>query len=582
MAIIKTPDLGVDQADVSELLVKPGDTVTEGQAILVAESSKATVDIPAPQAGVIGKWLVKTGDTIAQGQPLLEMSDEQGTQAAEAQPPEPAPVPVEASTVDSSPPQSPSQSKPQPENDATAPVASHQAATAGGGLVTVSTPDLGVDSADVSELLLQVGDEVSEGQSLLVAESSKAALEVPSTTTGVLRAWRVKAGDRIEQGQALADIESAGASVSVPAAAAPAASDSGQPAKPATVETAANPPPAQPEKATPSSDKTGAGSASSPIGISQSDATATGRGAGTAVYAGPAVRRTARQLGVDLGNVTGTGDKGRLLKEDVYAHVKAQLQQIASSPARSSAAVASGLPPLPDMSRYGSSQEQTLTKLQQGAVQHLSLNSWIPQVTHFDQADVTELEAWRQSIKDSYKKQGVSLTILAFLAKAVAHLLKQQPRFNSHLKDDNKTLLLRDEVHLGIAVATPDGLIVPVLRNPDQLGIRQIAEQLQIMAQQARDKKLTPADLAGASFTISSLGSLGGTGFTPLVNWPQVAILGVSPAAMQPVWDGDQFQPRLMLPLSLSYDHRVINGADAAQFSQKLAGMLADMRGLLL
>ena len=206
----------------------------------------------------------------------------------------------------------------------------------------------------------------------------------------------------------------------------------------------------------------------------------------------------------------------------------------------------------------------------------------MPQVTQFDQADITELEALRESLKAGYKKDGISLTILAFIAKAVAHLLLQEPRFNSHLADDGKSLIIRDEVHLGIAVATPDGLIVPVLRTPEQKGIRQIAQELQILGQKARDKKLGPNDLAGASFTISSLGNLGGTGFTPLVSWPQVAILGISPAAMQPVWDGQAFVPRLMLPLSLSYDHRVINGADAARFARRLAELLADLRQVLL
>jgi pyruvate dehydrogenase E2 component (dihydrolipoamide acetyltransferase) len=234
------------------------------------------------------------------------------------------------------------------------------------------------------------------------------------------------------------------------------------------------------------------------------------------------------------------------------------------------------------MSKWGALHSEQLSRIQQAAVTHLSLNTYIPQVTQFDQADITELEALRNQLKDGYKKQGVSLTILAFIAKAVAHLLLQEQRFNSHLADDGKSLIIRDEVHLGIAVATEDGLIVPVLRRPEQKGIRQIAEELQMLGQKARDKKLSPADLAGASFTISSLGNLGGTGFTPLVSWPQVAILGISPAAMQPMWDGSAFVPRLMLPLSLSYDHRVINGADAARFARRLAELLADLRQVLL
>jgi len=247
-----------------------------------------------------------------------------------------------------------------------------------------------------------------------------------------------------------------------------------------------------------------------------------------------------------------------------------------------SAAAPSGLPPLPNVSKWGASHTEALTRLQQASIPQLSLNLYMPQVTQFDHADITELEALRVELKDGYKKQGIGLTILAFIAKAVAHLLIQEPRFNSHLADDGKSLLMREEVHLGIAVATDDGLIVPVLRNPDRLSIREIAQQLGELGQKARDKKLGPNDLSGATFTISSLGAMGGTGFTPLVNWPQVAILGLSPAAMQPIWDGSAFQPRLMLPLSLSYDHRVINGVDAARFARALAVLLGDLRRVLL
>ena len=245
-------------------------------------------------------------------------------------------------------------------------------------------------------------------------------------------------------------------------------------------------------------------------------------------------------------------------------------------------AATAGLPKLPDFSAFGGVEEKVLTRLQQVSIPQLSLNNYIPQVTQFDLADITELEAWRNDLKGNFKKDGISLTIMAFIIKAVAHLLKEERDFAGHLADDGKSVLLRNEIHMGIAVATPDGLTVPVLRNPDQKSIKEIAVELGVLGQKARDKKLSPKDLQGANFTISSLGAIGGTAFTPLVNWPQVAILGISPATMQPVWNGQGFDPKLMLPLSLSYDHRVINGADAARFTNKLTKLLKDIRSLLI
>ena len=300
------------------------------------------------------------------------------------------------------------------------------------------------------------------------------------------------------------------------------------------------------------------------------------------VYAGPAVRKLARELGVVLSQVKSSGPHERVIKDDVFAYVKTRLTAPQVTPVASTTAVASGLPALPDFSAFGGGEVAAMTRLQQVSVPQLSLNNFIPQVTQFDLADITELEAWRGELKGKFKQDGISLTILAFIAKAVAFLLKEEPYFAGHLADDQKGVLLRNEIHMGIAVATPDGLTVPVLRNPDQKSIKQIAIELGELSKKARDKKLSPKDLQGANFTITSLGSIGGTAFTPLVNWPQVAILGISPATMQPVWNGSSFDPKLMLPLSLSYDHRVINGADAARFSNKLTKLLADIRNILL
>ncbi|MFZ3193393.1 MAG: 2-oxo acid dehydrogenase subunit E2 [Moraxellaceae bacterium] len=444
----------------------------------------------------------------------------------------------------------------------------------------IKTPDLGVDKAEVIEILVKVGDQIEAGQSLFVVESSKASVEIPSPAAGVVQQVLVKLGDVVSEDVLLLKLADA-ASKPAPSAteqpdAASQTESTAQAVERVEVANTADTKHVQSDDTvqpkTPDIAKSTAPlptQTPSPVDLSS-------------VYAGPAVRQAARQLGVDLREVQGSGTHQRILKEDVYAYIKQRLNQPVVPSAVAVNASPVGLPPLPNMDKWGELHAEPLSRLQQAAIRHLALNTYIPQVTQFEQADITELEALRQQLKDDYKKSGVSLTILAFIAKAVAHLLLQQPRFNSHLADDGKQLIVRDEVHLGIAVATDDGLIVPVLRHPDRKGIRQIAEELQQLGQKAREQKLTPADLSGASFTISSLGNLGGTGFTPLVNWPQVAILGISPAAMQPVWDGAQFVPRLLLPLSLSYDHRVINGADAAGFASQLALLLADLRRVLL
>ena len=432
--------------------------------------------------------------------------------------------------------------------------------TVSSGEQEISVPDLGVDKATVSEILVQVGDHVDAQQSLCVVESDKASVEVPSSIAGVVKAIHVSVGQEVKQGIALATIE--GEAKSAPKAKAQAA------AQTSSVKTQSVTKPAEQPKVA---------AVDSASKLSQAQEAENAK-----VYAGPAVRKLARELGVILAQVKASGEHGRLMKEDIYAHVKQCMTAPASTATTSAAPVASGLPALPDFTAFGGGEIKTMTRLQQVSVPQLSLNNFIPQVTQFDLADITELEAWRGELKDGFKKQGVSLTILAFIAKAVAHLLKEEPYFAGHLADDQKSVLLRNEIHMGIAVATPDGLTVPVLRNPDQKSIKQIAVELGELSQKARDKKLSPKDLQGANFTITSLGSIGGTAFTPLVNWPQVAILGISPATMQPVWNGKDFDPRLMLPLSLSYDHRVINGADAARFTHKLTKLLKDIRTLLI
>ncbi|WP_180050223.1 2-oxo acid dehydrogenase subunit E2 [Acinetobacter sp. YH12105] len=539
---VQVPDIGVEKATVGEILVSVGDEVEVDQSIVVVESDKATVEVPSTVAGTVESIDIKEGDTIKEGVVILKVKTSGSIPTVAAEVPKAEAAPVQDAKAE--------------------PVA--QAAAAPAGDVEVMVPDLGVDKAAVAEILVSVGDTVEKDQSIIVVESDKATVEVPSTTAGVIKAIHVELGQNVSEGIALITIQA-----EAQAEAAPVAAKAEAPkAAVAPVETT---------KAAPA--------ASSTPAVATSDnadkLTKEQNVANSKVYAGPAVRKLARELGVVLSEVQASGSNARVMKEDLKAYVKARLTTPQAAPV-AAAAQATGLPKLPDFSAFGGVEEKALTRLQQVSIPQLSLNNFIPQVTQFDAADITELEAWRNELKGNFKKEGLSLTIMAFIIKAVAHLLKEEREFAGHLADDGKSVLLRNEIHMGIAVATPDGLTVPVLRHPDQKSIKQIATELGSLGQKARDKKLSPKDLQGANFTITSLGSIGGTAFTPLVNWPQVAILGISPATMQPVWNGEGFDPRLMLPLSLSYDHRVINGADAARFTNKLTQLLKDIRTLLI
>lgn len=539
---VQVPDIGVEKALVGEILVKVGEQIDVEQSIVVVESDKATVEVPSSVAGTVESIQVKEGDTVKEGVVLIKVKTTSASSAPVEAPastaaPAAAPAPVQQETV--------------------------AAAATQSGPVDINVPDLGVDKAVVAEILVQVGDKVDVDQSLVVVESDKATVEVPSTVAGVVKAIHLQAGQQVSQGILLATIEAEGQAP----AAAPAAKAEVAPAPQAAAPKAVAPAPSQAVSApTSGSDKL----------------TKEQEAENAKVYAGPAVRKLARELGVILSQVKTSGEHGRVVKEDIFAYVKTRLTAPQAAPVAAAAPAVSGLPKLPDFTAFGGVEEKVLTRLQQVSIPQLSLNNFIPQVTQFDLADITELEDWRNELKGNFKKEGISLTIMAFIIKAVAYLLKEEREFAGHLSDDGKSVLLRNEIHMGIAVATPDGLTVPVLRNPDQKSIKQIAVELGVLGQKARDKKLTPKDLQGANFTISSLGAIGGTAFTPLVNWPQVAILGISPATMQPVWNGKDFDPRLMLPLSLSYDHRVINGADAARFTNKLTKLLKDIRTLLI
>ncbi|HRH91195.1 MAG TPA: dihydrolipoyllysine-residue acetyltransferase [Agitococcus sp.] len=428
---------------------------------------------------------------------------------------------------------------------------------------TIYAPDLGTDSADVIEVLVKVGDQISIDTPLMVLESAKASMEVPSSLAGTIQSIEVKVGDKISEGKALIQVTVAGE------------------------QSANNNQPQAQDIHQPNTNHASIPSEPKPViahqEIKQDQQRQTTKM--LAVHCGPAVRRLARELGVDLQQVTGTAAKGRIVKEDVHVFVKQALNTPAPVVSQTDNPTVSGLPILPDIdfSKWGEVEFKDLSKIQKLSAQNLH-RAWlhIPHVTQFDEADITDLEAFRVSQKDSLKAQGVNLTLLSFLVKACAYVLEKMPKFNSSLSKDGEQLIIKKYIHIGVAVDTPNGLVVPVIRNADQKSVVEIAKSLAELSTKARDKKLTPAEMQGATFSISSLGGIGGTAFTPIVNWPEVAILGVSRSSHKPIWDGKSFNPRLILPLSLSYDHRVIDGADAARFTTLLSQILADIRRVLL
>ncbi|KAE9647666.1 dihydrolipoyllysine-residue acetyltransferase [Pseudomonas sp. PB103] len=650
--LIRVPDIGSGEGEVIELFVKVGDRIEADQSILTLESDKASMEVPAPKAGVIKSLKVKLGDRLKEGDELLELEVEGAAEAA------PAPAAAPAKKAEEKPAAAPA---------AAAPAAAPAAAS----VQQVHVPDIGSSGkAQIIEIQVKVGDTVEADQSLITLESDKASMEIPSPAAGVVKAISVKLNDEVGTGDLILDLEVAGAAA--PAAAAPAQAaapaaaaapaPAAAPAAPVadsvqdihvpdigsagkakiievlvkagdTVEAdqslitlesdkasmeipspaagvvesvsiklddevgtgdlilklkvkgaapAAAPAPAA-AAAAPSAPAAAAPAAAAPAPAAAPAAPAK---PGAKVHAGPAVRQLAREFGVELNAVGASGPHGRILKEDVQVYVKAMMQKAKEAPAAAAGATGgAGIPPIPvvDFSRFGEIEEVPMTRLMQIGASSLH-RSWlnIPHVTQFDSADITELEAFRVAQKAVAEKAGVKLTILPLLLKSCAHMLKELPDFNSSLAPSGKAIIRKKYVNIGFAVDTPDGLLVPVIKNVDQKSLLQLAAEAAALAAKARDKKLTADDMQGACFTISSLGHIGGTGFTPIVNAPEVAILGVSKATIQPVWDGKAFQPKLMLPLSLSYDHRVINGAAAARFTQRLGGLLADIRTILL
>lgn len=574
---IKAPDLGVESAEVSEIMINVGDTIAKDDNIILLESDKASVEVPSSAAGKVTKINVNVGDMVSEGMTLIEVesADDSNDSASDD---------IVASTEEASEKQESSADSSevatnQKSKTTSAPKAEKSQAVSAKSS-THQLPDLGVDEAQVAEVMVSVGDRVEKDEAILLIESDKASVEVPAPEAGIIEKILVNNGDMVSNGQDYIVIKSEGSSDSEAAAPKPQEAAAKSDNKPQQEQTTGEPKQAPAPK---SSSPAATSQSASVQKLSESEVNAKL----TDVYAGPAVRKLARELGVDITQVQGSALNERILKEDLFAFVKTRMTAQNTASVGGSVPVGSGLPSLPDMSNsdiWGETETVDLSRLQKVSIPQLNLNTYLPQVTQFDVADITNTESLRNELKGDLKKQGIGLTILAFIVKATAYALTQFPSFNSHLSDDNTQLILRKSVNMGIAVATDDGLIVPVIKNAQDKGIKQIAIEIGELAAKARDKKLGAKDLQGASFTISSQGVLGGTAFTPLVNWPQVGILGASEATIQPKWNeaSQSFEPRLMLPLSLSYDHRVINGADAAVFTRYVTQLLADPRKILL
>lgn len=560
---VKVPELGgASEVEVIEIAVADGAAVAIGQTLITLESDKASMEVPSPLAGTVRGISVKVGDRVREGDEILVMEIAGEAAAASAPPVTPA------STVTAAP--------------APAPVAPGEepapaAPTAGGVVLALRVPDLGgADSVEVIEISARAGDSVTEGASLLVLEGDKASMEFPAPADGTLLALDIKVGDRVTSGQKLGELRTAAAAAAAAAAASVAQPAAVVAAPVAVADVAA--PAAAPAPDVQATLADGDAVAAITRVFEKETRLAAGRAPSAAaapVYAGPAVRQLAREIGIPLDEVRGSGPKGRILREDLRSYVKTRL----------AAPPATALPTVPDVdfAAFGPIETVALSNIQKATVTNMS-RSWlnVPHVTQFDYADVTELEAFRDSLKPEMEQRKNKLTPLPFLLLAVARALREHPRFNAALAPDGANLVLKKYCHVGIAVDTPQGLVVPVIRDVDRKSVWELAAEARELADKARNRKLKLAEMQGACFTISSLGNIGGEGFTPIVNAPEVAILGVSKLAVRPVWNGQEFLARKTLPLSLSYDHRVINGADAGAFLTWLVGALGDMRRLLL
>ena len=524
---VNVPDIGGDEVEVTEILVKVGDTVAAEQSLITVEGDKASMEVPAPFAGTVKEIKINTGDKVSTGS-LIMIFEVAGAEGAAA------PAKAEA---------------------APAPAAAPAAA---GGVKDVNVPDIGGDEVEVTEVMVKVGDKVAAEQSLITVEGDKASMEVPAPFAGVVKELKVNVGDKVKTGSLIMIFEVEGAAP----AAAPAKQEAAAPAPAAKAEAPAAAPAAKAEGKSE---------------FAENDAY---------VHATPLIRRLAREFGVNLAKVKGTGRKGRILREDVQAYVKEAIKRAETAPAATGGGIPGMLPwPKVDFSKFGEIEEVELGRIQKISGANLSRN-WvmIPHVTHFDKTDITELEAFRkqQNEEAAKRKLDVKITPVVFIMKAVAAALEQMPRFNSSLSEDGQRLTLKKYINIGVAVDTPNGLVVPVFKDVNKKGIIELSRELMTISKKARDGKLTAGEMQGGCFTISSIGGLGTTHFAPIVNAPEVAILGVSKSAMEPVWNGKEFVPRLMLPISLSFDHRVIDGADGARFITIINNTLSDIRRLVM
>ncbi len=540
---VRIPDIGdVDEVEVIEICVAVGDQVGPDDALIVIESDKASMEVPAGTSGTIASIDVSLGDQVAEGSLVVTLEVEDGGSEPES-----------SEHSSEAEPQSEPEPEPEPEPESEK---NTEAADSGRSTVEVRVPDIGeATNVVVIEVAVEAGAEVSESDLLVVVESDKASMEIPAGQAGTVSRVHVEEGSEVEEGTLIATIEVSGKQAAPRATASPKPSERDKPAaaaetKPARTAEPASAPDA-PEREASAKD----------------------------VYASPAVRRLARELGVKLTEVKGSGNRGRILKEDVKAHVKKAMTQPAA------AGEGSGIPAIPtvDFSRFGPVEEQKLSRVRAAGAVNLH-RSWLnlPHVTQFEEADVTELEAFRATLKEEAARRDVKITPIAFIIKACCYALQEFPTFNASLDAEVKNFILKKYYHIGFAVDTPDGLVVPVIRDADRMGVWDLSEAVAELAEKARTQKLGMSDMQGGSFSISSLGNIGGTGFTPLINAPEVAILGVSRLVTKPMWDGGEFQPRKMLPLSLSYDHRAINGAEAGRFMAMLAELLGDIRRLAL
>ena len=525
---VNVPDIGSDEVEVTEILVKVGDKVEAEQSLITVEGDKASMEVPSPQAGVVKEIKVSVGDKTETGKLIMIFDSADGAAAA-------APA--------------------QEEKKEAAPAA---AAPAAASAKEVHVPDIGGDEVEVTEIMVKVGDTIAAEQSLITVEGDKASMEVPAPFAGTVKEIKINTGDKVSTGSLIMIFEVEGAAP----AAAPAKQEAAAPAPAAKAEAPAAAPAAKAEGKSE---------------FAENDAY---------VHATPLIRRLAREFGVNLAKVKGTGRKGRILREDVQAYVKEAIKRAEAAPAATGGGIPGMLPwPKVDFSKFGEIEEVELGRIQKISGANLSRN-WvmIPHVTHFDKTDITELEAFRkqQNEEAAKRKLDVKITPVVFIMKAVAAALEQMPRFNSSLSEDGQRLTLKKYINIGVAVDTPNGLVVPVFKDVNKKGIIELSRELMTISKKARDGKLTAGEMQGGCFTISSIGGLGTTHFAPIVNAPEVAILGVSKSAMEPVWNGKEFVPRLMLPISLSFDHRVIDGADGARFITIINNTLSDIRRLVM